>query len=242
MQAKDTLRPHIKKPMNSFFVYRKAVRDKIIELHGSLKSHEISRIAGEWWAKESDDNRKRYQQLSQEMYTQHRRDYPDYKFPSSHDSKSKASKKSKNINAQRSTKQLSVKLEENGLKSSPGHLDQQPLFSSFTKNNQNTHDNVDNQYHSLSRSSKMPSNHNRTPSIEEGVDGLGLLLSFQRAAVREPVVKPYSPVSPVTCDTGLDFTSSRINLQPLNQVSDQLKQPNRLPPLTTILTKYGITN
>ena len=42
----------VKKPMNAFFVYRKALRERIIEKYGTTKSHEISKIAGECWAME----------------------------------------------------------------------------------------------------------------------------------------------------------------------------------------------
>ena len=42
----------VKKPMNAFFVYRKALRERIIQKYGTTKSHEISKIAGECWAME----------------------------------------------------------------------------------------------------------------------------------------------------------------------------------------------
>jgi hypothetical protein len=41
-----------KKPMNAFFVYRKALRDRIVHKYNTKKSNEISKIAGECWALE----------------------------------------------------------------------------------------------------------------------------------------------------------------------------------------------
>ncbi|KAJ3340293.1 hypothetical protein HDU91_000877 [Kappamyces sp. JEL0680] len=74
--------PHVKKPLNSFFLYRKAVREQIIEEHGVKKSHEISKIAGEMWAKEPESVKQLYQIKAQEQFEKHKQDNPDYKWPS----------------------------------------------------------------------------------------------------------------------------------------------------------------
>lgn len=88
---------HIKKPLNSFFLYRKSKRDYIVKTYGVTKSHEISKVAGTCWAKEPESVRNHFLQLSQVEHANHKEKYPDYKWPSrSSGARSKpASKKTK---------------------------------------------------------------------------------------------------------------------------------------------------
>ncbi|KAI8894510.1 hypothetical protein BC833DRAFT_604663 [Globomyces pollinis-pini] len=72
------LNDNVKKPMNSFFMYRKDVKMKIIQEHGVSKSHLISKIAAELWAKESDEVKDQYRLKSYNAHCEHRELYPDF--------------------------------------------------------------------------------------------------------------------------------------------------------------------
>jgi hypothetical protein len=61
-----------KKPMNAFFVYRKALRDRIIAKYGTTKSHEISKIAGECWAMEPVHVKNYFRDISFKLHEQAR--------------------------------------------------------------------------------------------------------------------------------------------------------------------------
>ncbi|KAJ2992703.1 hypothetical protein HDV02_002902 [Globomyces sp. JEL0801] len=73
---------HVRKPMNAFMLYRKHIKDKIIKDHNVNKSHEISKLAGEAWAKESTQVREKFQKESQDIFAQHLIDHPGYSFAS----------------------------------------------------------------------------------------------------------------------------------------------------------------
>ncbi|KAI8902919.1 hypothetical protein BC833DRAFT_571139 [Globomyces pollinis-pini] len=85
----------VKKPLNSFFLYRKANRDRIVKKYNLTKSHEISKMAAQCWAVESEEVRAEYQKLSHEAYTQHKIDYPDFQWPTRNAPKKKQSRKIK---------------------------------------------------------------------------------------------------------------------------------------------------
>ncbi|KAI8896839.1 hypothetical protein BC833DRAFT_596045 [Globomyces pollinis-pini] len=54
----------VKKPMNAFFIYRKQMKQKIMNLYKLNKSQDVSRIAGQSWALEPDQVKKYYYKLS----------------------------------------------------------------------------------------------------------------------------------------------------------------------------------
>ncbi|KAJ3271933.1 hypothetical protein HDV01_006067 [Terramyces sp. JEL0728] len=68
----------VKKPLNSFFHYRRAKKQEIIEKYQITKSHEISRKAAELWANESKQVKDYFQQLSLAEHNKFKELYPDY--------------------------------------------------------------------------------------------------------------------------------------------------------------------
>ncbi|KAJ3271893.1 hypothetical protein HDV01_006107 [Terramyces sp. JEL0728] len=91
-QDKEKKKNYVKKPLNSFFLYRRAMRDKIIKKYNITKSHEISKMAGDCWALEPESVKQKYQKLAQEEYSKHKETHPEYKWPSRNDPKRKANK------------------------------------------------------------------------------------------------------------------------------------------------------
>ncbi|KAJ3255682.1 hypothetical protein HK103_006124 [Boothiomyces macroporosus] len=89
---KEKKKNYVKKPLNSFFLYRRAMRDKIIKKYNITKSHEISKMAGDCWALEPESVKQKYQKLAQEEYSKHKETHPEYKWPSRNDPKRKANK------------------------------------------------------------------------------------------------------------------------------------------------------
>jgi hypothetical protein len=78
-KKKDPLR--IKKPLNSFFLYRKRMREQIIADHNVTAHQQISKIAANLWASESLEVKQQYQQESLAEFEKHRKEYPDYQWP-----------------------------------------------------------------------------------------------------------------------------------------------------------------
>ncbi|KAJ3270682.1 hypothetical protein HDV01_007506 [Terramyces sp. JEL0728] len=68
----------LKKPQNSFFLYRRLMKDRIQALYGTVKSHEISKIAGECWAKEPIAVKSYFARLSLAAHNQFKETFPDY--------------------------------------------------------------------------------------------------------------------------------------------------------------------
>ncbi|KAI8897605.1 hypothetical protein BC833DRAFT_36182 [Globomyces pollinis-pini] len=56
----------VKKPMNAFFVYRKQMRQKIMDIYNVSKSQDISKIAGQSWSLEPESVKKHYYQMALE--------------------------------------------------------------------------------------------------------------------------------------------------------------------------------
>jgi hypothetical protein len=83
----------VKKPLNAFFMYRKSITDEIIRDHKVSKSHEISRIAGQRWAAESNQVKEYFAKLSADAFARHKELYPEYIWPSKKNSKVKAKRK-----------------------------------------------------------------------------------------------------------------------------------------------------
>ena len=78
-KKKDPLR--IKKPLNSFFLYRKKMREKIIFDHKVTAHQQISKIAASLWAAEPPDVKQQYQLESLEEFERHKKLHPDYLWP-----------------------------------------------------------------------------------------------------------------------------------------------------------------
>ncbi|KAJ3323649.1 hypothetical protein HDV06_001379, partial [Boothiomyces sp. JEL0866] len=68
----------VKKPMNSFFYYRREMKAKIEQEYQTSNSHDVSRICSTLWANESPEVKERYRQISIEAHNQHKIDYPEF--------------------------------------------------------------------------------------------------------------------------------------------------------------------
>lgn len=66
----------VKRPLNSFMLYRKAKQHDI----DSNNHQSISRIIGEMWRNESADVKSHYDKLAKEERRRHQEEHPDYKF------------------------------------------------------------------------------------------------------------------------------------------------------------------
>ncbi|KAJ3274504.1 hypothetical protein HDV01_002632 [Terramyces sp. JEL0728] len=64
----------------AFFIYRKAMREKFISLAGTSRSHNVSKVAGESWAKESPEVKAHYQNLALVAHQEHKEKYPDFEW------------------------------------------------------------------------------------------------------------------------------------------------------------------
>ncbi|KAJ3318523.1 hypothetical protein HDV06_000406 [Boothiomyces sp. JEL0866] len=68
----------IKKPLNSFFLYRKSKKQEIIRNYDITKSHEISKKAAELWQLESKETKDYYAQLSLDEHNKFKELNPDF--------------------------------------------------------------------------------------------------------------------------------------------------------------------
>ncbi|KAJ3312033.1 hypothetical protein HDV04_003420 [Boothiomyces sp. JEL0838] len=78
MSNKVKSEKRVKKPMNSFFYYRRDIKDKIVKEYGSIVSHDVSKIASECWRKESDEVKDYYKKLSAKAHAEHKANHPNY--------------------------------------------------------------------------------------------------------------------------------------------------------------------
>ncbi|KAJ3256995.1 hypothetical protein HK103_004978 [Boothiomyces macroporosus] len=75
---KQLMAPNPKKPLNSFFLYRKSKKEFISKTFNLTKSHQISKKAAELWSKESKTVKEHFQELSQKEHDEFKLKYPDY--------------------------------------------------------------------------------------------------------------------------------------------------------------------
>ncbi|KAJ3271926.1 hypothetical protein HDV01_006060 [Terramyces sp. JEL0728] len=68
----------VKKPLNSFFLYRKQKKTEIVRKFKISKSHEISRKAAELWKDEPADVKEFYNQQSLKEHEQFKLEHPDF--------------------------------------------------------------------------------------------------------------------------------------------------------------------
>ncbi|KAJ3256855.1 hypothetical protein HK103_005099 [Boothiomyces macroporosus] len=59
-------------PLNSFFIYKKYMRDKIREKYNLTKSHEITQMAAACWAIETDETKAKFLNISKDLYKKHK--------------------------------------------------------------------------------------------------------------------------------------------------------------------------
>lgn len=73
--------PHIPRPLNAFFIYRRDVNRKMKAT--SKQSHQqadISKAVAQQWQEEPPDVRMKYQHLAKEAQEEHQRMYPNYRY------------------------------------------------------------------------------------------------------------------------------------------------------------------
>ncbi|KAF2005317.1 hypothetical protein P154DRAFT_357684 [Amniculicola lignicola CBS 123094] len=72
--------PKIPRPRNAFILYRQHHQHAIVARNPGLANPEISKIIGEQWKAEPDDQKKIWQDLAQEEKLRHHEQYPDYRY------------------------------------------------------------------------------------------------------------------------------------------------------------------
>ncbi|KAF1835982.1 hypothetical protein BDW02DRAFT_578284 [Decorospora gaudefroyi] len=72
--------PKIPRPRNAFILYRQHHQQAIIARNPGLNNPDISKIIGEQWKAEGDEQKKVWQDLAQEEKARHQEQYPDYRY------------------------------------------------------------------------------------------------------------------------------------------------------------------
>ncbi|KAI8894968.1 high mobility group box domain-containing protein, partial [Globomyces pollinis-pini] len=70
----------IRKPMNSFFLYKQHVRPMIVEKHGRIPNYKISTIVSEMWKNELPQRKRYFINRAKLLYEEHKKLYPDFKW------------------------------------------------------------------------------------------------------------------------------------------------------------------
>ncbi|KAI8426188.1 hypothetical protein MSG28_005122 [Choristoneura fumiferana] len=73
-------RPHVKRPMNAFMVFAQAMRRRLSEQRPSLHNAELSKSLGSMWKSLSEEEKLPFIKEADKLRTQHKREYPDYKY------------------------------------------------------------------------------------------------------------------------------------------------------------------
>ncbi|KAJ3271927.1 hypothetical protein HDV01_006061 [Terramyces sp. JEL0728] len=68
----------LKKPLNSFFLYRKHIKEEVIEKYGIIKNQDVNKKIAELWSKESQSVKDRYQELSLQEHLRFKEQNPDF--------------------------------------------------------------------------------------------------------------------------------------------------------------------
>ncbi|KAF2464942.1 uncharacterized protein BDR25DRAFT_241442 [Lindgomyces ingoldianus] len=74
------LEPKIPRPRNAFILYRQHHQHAIVARNPGLANPEISKIIGEQWKAENEDQKKVWQDLAQEEKARHHEQYPNYRY------------------------------------------------------------------------------------------------------------------------------------------------------------------
>ncbi|CAG9088335.1 hypothetical protein JYU34_021087 [Plutella xylostella] len=73
-------RAHVKRPMNAFMVFAQAMRRRLSEQRPSLHNAELSKTLGSMWKNLSEEEKLPFIKEADKLRTQHKREYPDYKY------------------------------------------------------------------------------------------------------------------------------------------------------------------
>ncbi|KAJ3318522.1 hypothetical protein HDV06_000405 [Boothiomyces sp. JEL0866] len=68
----------VKKPLNSFFLYRKHIKEEVILKYGIIKNQDVNKKIAELWAKESQETKDKYQELSLQEHIRFKENNPDF--------------------------------------------------------------------------------------------------------------------------------------------------------------------
>ncbi|KAJ3313181.1 hypothetical protein HDV04_002357 [Boothiomyces sp. JEL0838] len=68
----------LKKPLNSFFLYRKHIKEEVKLKYGIIKNQDVNKKIAELWAKESKETKDRYQELSLQEHLRFKEQNPDF--------------------------------------------------------------------------------------------------------------------------------------------------------------------
>lgn len=80
LQTTDGIRKHPPRPLNSFMLYRKALRQKLSTSKLRIHDKEISKLAAALWKGEEEEVRCYYERLAEEEKLRHSRAHPGYKY------------------------------------------------------------------------------------------------------------------------------------------------------------------
>ncbi|KAK4453711.1 repressor of filamentous growth 1 [Podospora aff. communis PSN243] len=72
--------PKIPRPRNAFILYRQAHQTQVKLQNKNLPNPEISKIIGERWRDEPEEEKSQWKQLAEEEKLRHQRQYPDYRY------------------------------------------------------------------------------------------------------------------------------------------------------------------
>lgn len=71
---------HVKRPMNAFMVFAQAMRKKLSEQRPALHNAELSKTLGILWKGLDEDEKAPFIREAQNLRTQHKKKYPNYKY------------------------------------------------------------------------------------------------------------------------------------------------------------------
>lgn len=81
MSSSTTAEPHIPRPLNAFFLYRRDQNNQLRATSAeSFRQNLVSKAVGERWKEESPQVRLKYEKLARAAQEEHKRLYPDYKY------------------------------------------------------------------------------------------------------------------------------------------------------------------
>ena len=71
---------HIKRPMNSFMVWSREKRCEILKSNPGMSNAVISKKLGSTWRSLTEEEKRPYVEEAERLTSQHKQDYPDYKY------------------------------------------------------------------------------------------------------------------------------------------------------------------
>ncbi|KAK3320752.1 HMG box protein, partial [Cercophora scortea] len=72
--------PKVPRPRNAFILYRQHHQGQVVAENPGLANPEISKIIGEQWRDEPEENKNQWKRLAEEEKQRHRHQFPDYRY------------------------------------------------------------------------------------------------------------------------------------------------------------------